>query len=477
MKMIEVRCCQRLPANLRGRDFVVGDLHGQRRAFERQLERMNFDVGVDRVLSVGDLVNRGPHSLDTLALIEQPWFHAVLGNHEMRVLSFLGFFRSRHNNGEAYVLKKGGWLIQALHTHRRRVLALAEQAATLPLAIRVGERENYQVMHGDLQPLGTRQAELFAQDTIDIHLAERLTASRGHLNQVLASDLKPLRFEQHIVDVSSTPKGPLPLTYVGHSPMPKVTVHKLACVRRPACGRSGDRWSWSDGADRARTPQILVMARWRRGGTQPGGQSGASKKPRGSEHCGMSTTPGEELELKFRVPMASLPALTAELSRPLASAKKTRLRALYFDSADRQLAQAGLALRLRREGRVWIQTLKATKDGSLSRWEHEVRRPDATLDLHAHDHSPAGDRLQEALNCIGSAGTSLEVRLQTDMQRLHRVIRTRGAVVEVALDVGSIGAAGQSLSVKELEFELLSGSVSGLLALARRWGRPIRSAV
>ena len=75
-----------MPANGGGRDFVVGDLHGHRRLFEFELEHLGFDPACDRVFSVGDLVDRGPHALETLRLIEEPWFHAVLGNHELALL-------------------------------------------------------------------------------------------------------------------------------------------------------------------------------------------------------------------------------------------------------------------------------------------------------------------------------------------------------------------------------------------------------
>jgi serine/threonine protein phosphatase 1 len=42
------------------------------------------------MFSVGDLVDRGPKSLECLQLIEEPWFHAVRGNHEDMMLGCLG---------------------------------------------------------------------------------------------------------------------------------------------------------------------------------------------------------------------------------------------------------------------------------------------------------------------------------------------------------------------------------------------------
>ena len=58
-----------------------------------------------------------------------------------------------------------------------------------------------------------------------------------------------------------------------------------------------------------------------------------------------------------------------------ASARSTRLQAVYADTAQQHLAAAGLALRLRKEGRAWVQTLKGRGDGLATRLEHEVRLP------------------------------------------------------------------------------------------------------
>ena len=48
--------------NERGRDFVVGDIHGMFSALENFLEELSFDPGRDRLFSVGDLIDRGPES-------------------------------------------------------------------------------------------------------------------------------------------------------------------------------------------------------------------------------------------------------------------------------------------------------------------------------------------------------------------------------------------------------------------------------
>lgn len=182
--------------------------------------------------------------------------------------------------------------------------------------------------------------------------------------------------------------------------------------------------------------------------------------------------PDLEVELKFLVPRSARKALAVEMARPVASMERRLLSAMYFDTPDRRLAQAGIAWRLRREGRRWVQTLKAAGSNSLERFEHEVDRPGASIDPALHAGTPAGDRL---LKLLGK-GEPVGLRYRTDVRRLLRRVRTRGAVVEIAFDEGSILAepladsgAPARLRLCELEFELLSGSVQAMLAMAERW--------
>lgn len=79
----EVSRVNHFAANTVGRDLAVGDIHGHFTRLQAALEAAEFNPAVDRLFSVGDLVDRGPESLDVDEwLLRKPWFHAVRGNHE-----------------------------------------------------------------------------------------------------------------------------------------------------------------------------------------------------------------------------------------------------------------------------------------------------------------------------------------------------------------------------------------------------------
>ena len=75
-----------LPANKKGRDFIIGDLHGHYSLLMQGLKEVNFDKSKDRVFCVGDLVDRGGETDLCLSLLKEDWFFAVIGNHEYMFL-------------------------------------------------------------------------------------------------------------------------------------------------------------------------------------------------------------------------------------------------------------------------------------------------------------------------------------------------------------------------------------------------------
>ena len=181
-----------------------------------------------------------------------------------------------------------------------------------------------------------------------------------------------------------------------------------------------------------------------------------------------------EFELKFEIPPANLKSVAGAVLD--GKATRQRLQASYFDTPDGVLATHGIMVRLRKEGRRWVQTAKGPTPDVLERLEHNANLPPQgagavpALDLSRHRGTPVGKAIGKALGLKGDENyPSLELLYGTDIQRISRQVTQGGSVVEIALDQGRVFANGQSQSICELEVELKKGSPSDALELAHEW--------
>lgn len=176
-----------------------------------------------------------------------------------------------------------------------------------------------------------------------------------------------------------------------------------------------------------------------------------------------------EFELKFGVPDDVFGELRAKL-RDL-QARSTQLRAIYFDTGSRELASAGLSLRLRREGAHWVQTLKAPAGRSFLRIEDEVgvgAKPEGV------DPARHGEEAVAVLRKVlglrkHDAWPALQPVFEVRTRRLAIEVREGATRVEIVLDEGDVRSGARKLPVREVEVELLQGHAGDALKVARMW--------
>ncbi|MFP5410094.1 MAG: CHAD domain-containing protein [Gammaproteobacteria bacterium] len=174
----------------------------------------------------------------------------------------------------------------------------------------------------------------------------------------------------------------------------------------------------------------------------------------------------QEIELKLTLPPGAVDAFLRRMARRRAAPSVQTLVTLYFDTPDFALSAAGVALRVRRVGRRWLQTLKTEGEraGGLSRRiEYEMPVRGGALDWTRFP--------PEALAHVpDSARAQVVPVFETRFHRTAWLLKGRGgAQIEVALDVGEVVAGERSQPLCEIELELKSGQPDALFALALDW--------
>lgn len=164
-----------------GATWVLGDLHGRFETLHALWRRLDFDFDHDRLWLVGDLVNRGPRSLDVLRWAWEQSHRleermvVVLGNHDLHLLALHdGLFLPRAKDGDLLPILDApdrddllGWLRRRRFFHRDRASATGSETV---------------LVHAGLLPDWTvGQAETIAR-RLETRLAEPSTA-RGLLQR------------------------------------------------------------------------------------------------------------------------------------------------------------------------------------------------------------------------------------------------------------------------------------------------------
>ncbi len=175
-----------------------------------------------------------------------------------------------------------------------------------------------------------------------------------------------------------------------------------------------------------------------------------------------------ETELKLRLPADCVVRLqrspllkSSSVSRPVTQ----KLYSVYYDTPDFDLKRHGIALRLRRSGRSWVQTIKG--GGSVMAGLHQRDEWEAPVLKAQPDFTKITDPALIKL----FAATDLRERLQpvftTEFTRSIRMLRLAdGGEAEFCLDRGQVIAGDASTPICEIELELKSGNSGQLFQFA-----------
>ncbi len=169
-----------------------------------------------------------------------------------------------------------------------------------------------------------------------------------------------------------------------------------------------------------------------------------------------------EVEVKF---VTDAEGFRAALASPLlqaagAASSARKLTTIYFDTADLDLQQRRIALRVRRDGRkAPVMTLKwtpAASEGLFSRGEIEIPVRNLLPDLSLF----GGEMGELVRRLVGDK--PLEARYETRVSRVLRLVNRGAARIEVAFDEGQFVAGERTRPLREVELELKSGEARDL---------------
>lgn len=210
--------------NDKGRDFVCGDIHGMLDKLNDKLARLNFDKAVDRLFCVGDLIDRGPHSLECLKLIQEPWFFSNRGNHEEFMIAYTmpGVKVTTYCSPSTWINNGGTWYLRDKDQIDNKLLADMLQ---LPLiSIVQTKKGRINIVHAEF-PDFTSDAKIDAQDFDQADLSGLLW---GRQRISLYRPVDSFAFDMMDANLSTT--------FVGHTPLNEVrAIGKYLYIDTGAC--------------------------------------------------------------------------------------------------------------------------------------------------------------------------------------------------------------------------------------------------
>jgi len=195
----------------------------------------------------------------------------------------------------------------------------------------------------------------------------------------------------------------------------------------------------------------------------------AGSRAEGTEQDAVKAAPTDlsrEVEVKFVTDAAGFAAALASPLFPStgAASPARKLTTIYFDTAESDLQQRRIALRIRRDGRkAPVMTLKwipAASEGPFSRGEIEIPALGLLPDLSLF----SGEMGEVVRGLVGDK--PLEARYETRVSRVVRLIARGAARIEAAFDEGQIVAGERTRPLREVELELKTGEARDLYEFA-----------
>jgi len=200
---------------------VYGDIHGCLDEFKKLRKKVDLQSG-DLEISVGDFLNKGPYSLDTLHYLLDNNIQAIMGNNEAKIIKL---YRRYLKEGEQY--------LETIRAHEKDTISKITENElkyldSLPYFLKIS---NLTVVHGGLMP------DTVLDENLDNSTKKQITLLR-YLNR----DLAPIPwddFEGRYKFWSELYEGHEGFVVYGHHPFDEPKIDKFAVGIDTGCVYGG----------------------------------------------------------------------------------------------------------------------------------------------------------------------------------------------------------------------------------------------
>lgn len=197
--------------------YAVGDIQGCYAPLSRLLENINFDPAQDTLWCVGDLVNRGPDSLEVINLLKslKNQCVSVLGNHDLHLLSMVYGIRTPRPNDTLNKILESPQVDEIAHWLRQ-----------LPL-LHHDAKSGHLLCHAGIYPWWTLEQAVNHADEVstllrdDSAVKKLLSTIYGNSPNKWRDDLGPKQRRRFIINAFTrmrfvSPKGRLNFSHSGY---------------------------------------------------------------------------------------------------------------------------------------------------------------------------------------------------------------------------------------------------------------------
>ena len=198
------------------RTVFIGDIHGCFHELMELLSALKYRPGHDRLVSLGDLIHKGPHSAKVIEYFYEQKLEVLMGNHEWHLLEVL--------RGNCKTYPEGEKILSELTISKKK---LKQWLASLPFYIR---DKDFIAVHGALDPAKNKYKKTDPMDMISARYFNEKT------QQMIGNIKKPPEHIKPWYEVYPADKIKDRYVLFGHWAKPQIRQYgKFYCLDSGCC--------------------------------------------------------------------------------------------------------------------------------------------------------------------------------------------------------------------------------------------------